>query len=186
MAPVTDYYVTADPSWEQLQFQNVRLTYDTSVTNADVYLPQLSTIVGKEVQIQITNIGSGQITIIPFADGAAVPPVQDTISGSTSFAFTGDGTFYTLKINQIDSIAIDWAIEQALTASVANLTQADLAAAPYINYPVGIVVYVVDYATSGNGCSIQKVTDSNDGYKDWVVTATESTADTGGFGQYPA
>ena len=140
MAVATNYFVAADPSWELLQFQNVRLTYDTSVTDADVYLPQLSTIVGKEVQIQITNIGGGTVTIIPFADGTAVPPVQDTISGSTSFAFTGDGVFYTLKINQVDSVAVDWAIEQAVTASVATLTQAALATAPYINYPVGIVV----------------------------------------------
>jgi hypothetical protein len=188
MAAATNYYVQASELPNLLQLQNVSLTYDTTLTNANVYLPQLSTIEGNLVQIQITNIGGGTLTVIPFADGGAVPPVQDTISGATSFVFAGnsDPEFYTLKINLIQGVAVDWSIEQSLSVPVLALAKADLAAAPYTNYPVGIVVYVVDYATSGKGCSIQKISDSNGTFADWIVTATESTADTGGFGQVPA
>ena len=118
--PTLDYFVAADPSWNLLQLENVSLTYDTTLLDADVYLPQLSTITAKNVQIQINNIGGGIVNLIPFADGAAVPPVQDTISGAESFAFTGTDIFYTLRINSIDGVALSWAIEQPLYLSVAT------------------------------------------------------------------
>jgi hypothetical protein len=186
MATTVNYFVAADPSWELLQFQKVSLTYDTTLADANVYLPELSTIDGKLVEIQITNIGGGVLTVYPFADVSAVPPVQDTISGATSFQFPATAVFFTLKINQIDSVAIDWAIEQSLTTSVPALAQAGLAAPPYTNYPVGIVAYVLNYDATAKGCAIQKTADSNSNYLDWTVIATESTTDTGGFGQNPA
>jgi hypothetical protein len=181
-----NYFVQASELPNLLQLQKVSLTYDTTVDDANVYLPELSTIDGKLVEIQITNIGGGVLTVIPFANLAAVPPVQDTISGATSFVFPSNAVFFTLKINLIQGVAIDWSIEQALSTSVPALAQAGLAAAPYTNYPVGIVVYVLDYATSGKGCAIQKTSDSNGTFADWTVIATEDTADTGGFGQNPA
>lgn len=183
--PTIDYYVAVDPSWNLLQLENVYLTYDTTVDDANVYLPQLSTIAGKGVQIQISNIGGGDVNIIPFADALALPPVQDTISGSTGFTFTGNGSFYTLRINQIEGVAIDWAIEQDLSTSVAAINQASLAALPYTNSPIGFVVYVLNYNATGKGCSIKKTTDSNGTFLDWVVTATEATVSTGGFGGNP-
>ena len=181
-----DYYVTADPSWGLLQLENVSLTYDTTLVDADVYLPQLSTITAKNVQIQINNIGGGVVNLIPFADGAAVPPVQDTISGATSFEFTGDGVFYTLRINSIDGVAIDWAIEQALSVSVGAANQASFATPTYVNYPIGFVVYIKNYNATGEGCSVQKTSAAAGTFLDWIVTATELTASTGGFGDTPA
>jgi len=183
--PTLDYFVAADPSWNLLQLENVSLTYDTTLLDADVYLPQLSTITAKNVQIQINNIGGGIVNLIPFADGAAVPPVQDTISGATSFEFTGDGVFYTLRINSIDGVALDWAIEQPVSATVATAAQASFATPTYVNYPIGFVVYVLNYNATGKGCSVIKTRITGGDNTDWKITATESGASTGFFGGFP-
>jgi hypothetical protein len=180
--PTTNYFIVQDPSWSLLQLQNVYLKYDTSVTNAAVRLPQLSTVVGKDVQIQITNVGGGALTVFPFSQ-AGPPSIQDTISGGIAFQFTKET--YTLKIKQIDGVAVEWEIEEPVSISVAALNQAGLATPTYVNYPIGFVVYVLDYNATGKGCSIQKTSVANGDYQDWIVTATENTFDTGGFGLNP-
>lgn len=184
MAAPVDYFVTADPSWNLLQTQNVNLKYDTSLLDANVYLPAFSTIDGTDVQIQIANVGGGTVNVIAYSE-VGPPPVQNLIGGATSFSFTGDGLIYTLKIKQIDGVAIEWEIEEPVSSSVLALTQADLATPSYVNLPVGFVVYVLDYDATGKGCSIQKTTAANSNFQDWVVTATEATASTGGFGKNP-
>lgn len=184
MAGTVDYFVTADPSWNLLQTQNVYLKYDTSVDNADVYLPELSTFTGLDVQIQVTNSGTGDVTLIAYSE-VGPPVVQNTIGGATSFV-VGPNITLTLRIKQIDGVGIEWEIEEPVSTSVAALAQADLATPTYVNYPIGFVVYVLDYDATGKGCSIQKTTVANSDFQDWVVTATEATASTGGFGQNPA
>ena len=92
----------------------------------------------------------------------------------------------TLRIKQIEGIAIEWEIEEPVSTSVAALVQAGLATPTYVNYPIGFVVYVLDYNATGEGCSIQKTSVLNGDFSDWIVTATELTASTGGFGQNPA
>ena len=185
---VIDYYVEADPSWNLLQLENVSLTYDTTIDDADVYLPQLSTITAKNVQIQINNIGGtgGTVNLIPYSDGTAVPPVQDTISGATNFNLTGDNIFITLRINTLDGVATEWAIEQPLTLSVVAANQASFATPTYINYPIGFVVYIANYNATGDGCSCQKTSIAAGAFFDWIITATENNVSTGLFGRNPA
>ena len=181
-----DYYVTTNELPNLLQLQYVSLDYDTSLFDADVYLPQLSTIEATLIQLQITNIGGGVVRIIPFSDGAAVPPVQDTISGAETFSFTGTGVFYTLRINSVDGVATEWAIEQPVSTSLPAANQASFATPTFINYPIGFVVYILNYNATGEGCSVQKTSVANSTFLDWIVTATELTASTGGFGANPA
>jgi hypothetical protein len=180
---VVDYFVTADPSWNLLQTQNVYLKYNTTIDDADVYLPELSTFTGLDVQIQVTNTGPGDVTLIAYSE-AGPPAVQNTIGGATSFIVGADVTL-TLRIKQIEGIAIEWEIEEPVSTSVAALAQAGLATPTYVNYPIGFVVYVLDYNATGEGCSIQKTSVANGDFNDWIVTATELTASTGGFGQNP-
>lgn len=181
----TSYFLAADPSWNLLQLQNVNLKYDTSASDADVFLPQLSAVSAVEVQIQIANVGGGTVNLFAYSE-VGPPPVQDTIGGATSFSFTGDGLIYTLKIKQIDGVAIEWEIEEPVSTVAAALAQAGLATPTYVNLPVGFVVYVTNYNATGKGCAIQKTTAANSDFNDWVVIATEATASTGGFGQNPA
>ena len=182
---VVDYYVTTNELPNLLQLQYVNLDYDTSVDDADVYLPQLSTIEANLIQIQISNIGGGTVNIIPFTE-VGPPAVQDTISGAETFAFTGNGVFFTLRINTVDGVATEWAIEQPVSLSVAAANQASFATPTYVNYPVGFVVYILDYNATGEGCSCQKTSVAAGTFLDWIVTATELTASTGGFGRNPA
>jgi hypothetical protein len=179
-----NYFVAADPSWNQLQTQNVYLKYDTSVDDADVFLPELSTFTGLDVQIQVTNSGTGDVTLIAYSE-VGPPVVQNTIGGANSF-LVAPGVTLTLRIRQIDGIAIEWEIEEPVSTSVAALAQAALATPAYVNYPIGFVVYVLDYNATGDGCSIQKTSVANGDFNDWIVTATESNASTGGFGANPA
>lgn len=181
---VIPYYLTNGDLPNLLQLQNRYLKYDTSVDDADVFLPELSTVTGLDSQIQITNSGSGIVTLKAYSE-VGPPAVQDTIGGATSFVVAA-GVTLTLKIKQIDGLPIEWEIEEPVSAIVAALTQAALATPTYVNYPIGFVVYVTDYAATGKGCSIQKTSVANGDFNDWVVTATESTGDTGGFGQNPA
>jgi hypothetical protein len=180
----TSYFLAADPSWNLLQLQNVNLKYDTSLTDADVFLPELSTVSAFEVQIQIANVGGGTVNLFAYSE-VGPPPVQNTIGGAISFSFTGDGLIYTLKIRQIDGVGIEWEIEEPVSSVAAAIAQGDLATPQYVNLPVGFVVYVTDYDGSGKGCSIQKTTATNGDFQDWVVTATEDTTSTGGFGVNP-
>lgn len=180
---VVDYFVTADPSWNLLQTQNVYLKYNTAVDDADVYLPELSTFTGLDVQIQVTNSGAGDVTLIPYSE-VGPPAVQNTIGGATSF-IVGPNITLTLRLKQIDGVGIEWEIEEPVSSVAAAIAQADLATPQYVNLPVGFVVYVTDYDGSGKGCSIQKTSVANGDFNDWIVTATELTASTGGFGQNP-
>jgi hypothetical protein len=182
--PTVNYFVAADPSWNLLQTQNVYLKYNTAVDDADVYLPELSTFTGLDVQIQVTNSGAGDVTLIPYSE-VGPPAVQNTIGGATSFV-VGANVTLTLRIRQIDGVGIEWEIEEPVSTSVGALAQAGLATPTYVNYPIGFVVYVLNYNATGEGCSIQKTSVANGTFLDWIVTATELTASTGGFGQNPA
>ena len=181
---VVNYYVTTNELPNLLQLQYVSLDYDTSVDDANVYLPQLSTIEATLIQLQISNIGGGIVTIIPFSQ-VGPPAIQDTISGAETFAFTGNGKFFTLRINSVDGVATEWAIEQPVSVSVAAANQASFATPTYVNYPIGFVVYILDYNATGEGCSVQKTSTAAGTFADWIVTATELTASTGGFGVNP-
>ena len=179
-----NYYVTTNELPNLLQLQYVNLDYDTSVDDANVYLPRLSTIQANLIQVQISNIGGGTVTIIPFSQ--VLPAIQDTISGAETFAFTGNGTFFTLRINTVDGVATEWAIEQPLTLSVVAANQASFATSTYINYPIGFVVYIANYDGTGDGCSCQKTSIAVGTAADWTITATENNVSTGAFGRNPA
>ena len=180
-----DYYVTTNELPNLLQLQYVSLDYNTSIDDANVYLPQLSTIEATLIQLQITNIGSGVVNIIPFSE-VGPPAVQNTISGAETFTFTGTGVFYTLRINSVDGVATEWAIEQPVSRKLAAANQASFATPTFINYPIGFVIYILDYNATGEGCSVQKTSVASGTFLDWIVTATELTASTGGFGSNPA
>ena len=182
---VVNYYVTANELPNLLQLQYVNLDYDTSVDDANVYLPQLSTIEANLIQVQISNIGGGTVTIIPFSQ-VGPPAIQDTISGAETFAFTGSGKFLTLRINTVDGVATEWEIEQPLTLSVVAANQASFATPTYINYPIGFIVYIANYNATGDGCSCQKTSIAAGTFFDWIITATENNASTGLFGRNPA
>ena len=182
---VISYYVTTNELPNLLQLQYVSLDYDTAIDDADVYLPQLSTIEATLIQLQISNTGGGVVNIIPFSQ-VGPPAVQDTISGAETFAFTGTGTFYTLRINSIDGVATEWAIEQPVSTNIGAANQASFATPTYVNYPIGFVVYILNYNGTGEGCSCQKTSVANSTFADWIVTATELTGSTGGFGANPA
>jgi hypothetical protein len=184
MAAATPYYVATNELSNLLQLQNVYFKYDTSVNDADVFLPELSTVTGLDCQIQITNSGSGLVTLIAYSE-VGPPAIQDTIGGANSFEIAA-GVTLTLRIKQIDGVAIEWQIEEPVSISVAALNQAGLATPTYVNYPIGFVVYVLDYNATGKGCSIQKTSVAAGTFADWIVTATEATASTGGFGANPA
>jgi hypothetical protein len=183
--PTTNYFITTNELPNLLQLQYVSLDYDTTINDAAVYLPELSTIEASLIEIQIANIGPGTVTIIPFTQ-VGPPAIQNRISGATSFAFTGTGKFYTLRINQVDGVNTEWAIEQPLSISVAAANRATLATPTYINYPIGFQVYVLNYNATAKGCSIEKKSIAAGTFADWIVTGTEATISTGGFGAVPA
>lgn len=66
------------------------------------------------------------------------------------------------------------------------LAKADLATAPYIALPIGTMLSVVNYAATGTGCTMQKTTDTNSTFADWMIIASDAKADTGGIGTNPA
>lgn len=72
-----------------------------------------------------------------------------------------------------------------VSKAVAGLDQATLALPQYVALPVGTTLSVVDYNTTGEGCTIQKVSTANGDYQDWMVIATTAKASTGTIGVNP-
>jgi len=54
----------------------------TSISSLNLYLPSVATFGGdRSVKIYIKCTGINGVTVIPFANALAVPPIQDTING---------------------------------------------------------------------------------------------------------
>lgn len=75
---------------------------------------------------------------------------------------------------------------RTVSTKVLALAKADLATAPYTALPIGTTLSVVDYAGTGTGCTMQKTTDANGTFADWMIIASDAKADTGGIGTNPA
>jgi hypothetical protein len=65
------------------------------------------------------------------------------------------------------------------------VSQANLAAVPYIDYSIGKIVLVTDYNGSGDGCALIKYRTQFNNFNDWAVLSTENPASTGGTGTNP-
>lgn len=72
-----------------------------------------------------------------------------------------------------------------IPTEVAALAQAGLALAPYIDYPVGKQIMVINWNATGFGVIIQKVADVANDFNDWRVVSTGTKASTGDVAQKP-
>lgn len=72
-----------------------------------------------------------------------------------------------------------------LPSSVGGLDQSTLALAQYVDLPVGSILAVTDYATSGDGATLVKISSTSGDYQDYIILATENPASTGHIGQSP-
>lgn len=185
------YTLVADPSWALSQLSNVYLTVDASAAPVTINLPELSTVTALNVKIHVIVAVGGNTTTINAYSEVGPPPVQDTISGGTSFGIYNEGDSCILTINQADGVATSWAVNAVtetpfIGGSIAAISQATFALAQYVALPIGWTGYVLDYDGSGFGCAVTKTSVANGDYQDWLVVATEDTASTGGFGQNPA
>lgn len=75
---------------------------------------------------------------------------------------------------------------KTVTTPVATANQASFATAPYIAYPIGTTLSIVNYNATTFGCTVQKVSDAAGTFADWRIVATEAKASTGGIGTTPA
>ena len=75
---------------------------------------------------------------------------------------------------------------KTVTSPTATANQASFATAPYIAYPIGTTLSVVNYNATTFGCTVQKVSNATGTFADWIIVATEAKDSTGGIGTNPA
>ena len=67
----------------EYNLEEVFVNCDTSISGLTAYLPSVATFGGdRSVKIYIKCTGTNGVTVIPFVNALAVPPIQDTINGS--------------------------------------------------------------------------------------------------------
>ena len=69
---------------------------------------------------------------------------------------------------------------------VAAVAGADFATAPYIAYPIGTTIMITNYAASGVGCTVIKLSLAGGDSTDWFILATDDKTHTGAISENPA
>jgi hypothetical protein len=179
-----NYTLVANPEWRNVQSAEVFLQCDTTLADVNITLPALSALGGFwNVKINILNaLGANKVSIIGFTQVS--PLVANKVNGvaSVTLATLGDSTIVSVED------ANNWistATSTGIPSSVATLAKSALATATYTAKPVGTVLAVVNYATSGDGMTIVKTTLANNTFADWMIIATENPATTNHIGQTP-
>jgi hypothetical protein len=186
-----NYVLTPTVEWKNVQFEDIFLVCDTTLSDVNIALPALSALGGFwSNRIHILNkVGGNKVNIIAFNNTPPVPPtplVVNFINGVASITLenTGDSCVVTVEDenNWVSALA---GTSGAVPTIVPALDQAGLSGATYDALPIGSTLAVVDYNATGDGCTLVKTTTANNDSTDWVIVATDLVASTGGIGTNP-
>jgi hypothetical protein len=180
-----NYTLVASPEWRNVQSAEVFLQCDTTLADVNITLPALSALGGFwNVKINVLNaLGANKVNIIGFTQSTPTV-VANKVNGVASVTLTTLGDSTILSVEDANNW-ISTATSTGIPVSVATLTKAGLATATYTVKPVGTVLAVVDYATSGSGMTIVRTTLANNTFADWLIIATEDATATNHIGQTP-
>ena len=161
---------------------NITIDCDATLGDVIIELPNISVFSGRYAcKITVNRLDNSLNGVRIIAD--------TTTPGNLIGSLTEVGlpTRYDSVICQPVS-ANGWAASLSLSNlpnSVGGLAQADLALAQYVDAVLGTTLCVVDYDATGFGCTLVKNSTANGDFQDWIITATDDVASTGGIGTNP-
>lgn len=161
---------------------NITIDCDATLGDVIIELPNISVFSGRYAcKITVNRLDSSLNGVRVFAD--------TTTPGNLIGSLTEVGlpTRYDSVICQPVS-ANGWSASLSLSNlpnSVGGLAQADLALAQYVDAVLGTTLCVVDYDATGFGCTLVKNANAMGDFQDWIITATDDKASTGGIGTNP-
>lgn len=174
----TYYVIPSDNSGNIIN----KITIDCDATAGDItiVLPIIgSTYAGRYNSVIVVNRLDNSLNAIK----VIVDPLSSDLIGSV--------TEVGLKA-QYDSVELQpssefgWSANitaSNLPSAVGGLDQATLSLTQYVDLPVGSILCVVDYNTTGDGVTLVKISSTNGDYQDYIILATENPASTGHIGQ---
>jgi hypothetical protein len=161
-----------------------KITIDCDATAGDItiVLPIIgSTYAGRFTSVIVVNRLDNSLNAIK----VIVDPLSSDLIGSVSEVGLR-AQFDSVELQP--SSEFGWSANitaSNLPSSVGGLNQATLSLAQYVDLPIGSILAVIDYATSGDGATIVKISSTNGDYQDYIILATENPASTGHIGQSP-
>lgn len=177
-------------------------TYNVVPTNNfGALLPQVTIDVDAtlgDITVELPEIAStfaglyGTKIIVNRVDASknAVRVIVDSVVGNDRI---GSATQVGLASSQ-DSITLQPVSNLGWSGSVttsglpkieAAVAKDYFATAAFIDYPIGTVIVTPDYAGSGKGMTVVKMTTTGGNETDWTITATEDAVTTNHIGQSP-
>lgn len=177
----SDYTIVANPSWQQIPLQDVYLECDSTLSPINIQLPSIADLNG------FYNV---RFHIIDAAGVASTNPINiladqlanDFVDASTGYSITKPLQSVVVSVAN----AHNWALNVALPTPVAiaggAMNQASFAAGIYESIAIGAVVCINNYNATGVGATVQRISNANDTYEDWLILATEDALSTGNIG----
>ncbi len=182
-----NYNLAVSPEWKNVQLEDQFIECDTTLADVNLTLPNIADLNrfwGVRLHI-INKVGSNAVNLIAYT--TLLPsPVTNAINGvaSVTLANVGDSTICAVQ-DESNWLSTASASSVGVPTVVAALNQAGLSGAAYDALPIGSSLAVVDYAATGDGCTLVKTTLANNTFADWIIVATDLVASTGGIGTNP-
>lgn len=171
-------------------FEKIYLDVDAHYGDVTINLPNISVfdrIFNFELVVNRIDTSLNAVKIVSYTDLVVIPNVVQFIGSAELIQI---GTAYE-TVTLSPTTEFGWSASQtsgatsSLPAIVGGLDQVTLALAQYVDLAVGATLLVQDYNTSGDACTIVKLTLTYGTYKDWVVMATDNVLSSGAIGQAP-
>jgi hypothetical protein len=171
-------------------FEKIYLDVDATGGDITINLPNISVfdrIYNFELVVNRIDTSLNAVKIVPYTDLVIIPNVVQFIGSAKLIQI---GTAYQ-NVILTPTTEFGWSASQtsgatsSLPALVGGLAQVTLALAQYVDLAVGTTLLVQDYDTSGDACTIVKLSLQSGNYQDWIIMATDNALSSGAIGQSP-
>jgi hypothetical protein len=171
-------------------FEKIYLDVDATGGDITINLPNISVfdrIFNFELVVNRIDNSLNAVKIVSFTDLVIVPNIVQFI-GSAELIQIGTA-YQTASLSPTTdkswSALVSSGANSSLPAIVGGLAQVTLALAQYVDLAVGTTLIVQDYDTSGDACTIVKLSLASGDYQDWYVMATDNVLSSGAIGVNP-
>jgi hypothetical protein len=161
---------------------NITIDCDATLGDVTIELPNISVFGGRYECIITVNRLDNSLNGVRVVTDSVTP--GNLIGSLTEI---GLPTRYDSVICQPVS-ANGWAASTSLSnlpQVVAGLNQSTLGLPQYADAVLGTTLCVIDYDSTGFGCTIVKISTVSGDYVDWIITATDDAVSTNGIGNNP-